>query len=310
MRSTFSWDITRGVSRPAEPCPSSPGFDLSVDQVEVGLVVRAVLRLLPAAGDRVPLVLEPAGEALGEGRALAPEPPLAVADAHLVDAADASIVGVELVVAPVRGVASHDRDSVGRLGHLHRRPLDQVRAGVMPLDRGPRLARPGFAARRDRLQRPLPDQRLQLLQRLLRGGLIHPAPSSTPPAGRSGLGRRPSRRSSPYAPGVVESAWPPRSLFSGTNLLAMKVAPCGSVMKVILTQGASNGGTTTWPPSCAALSAVASASSTAKVTFQCAATSGWSSAIGLSVATKSSKPSGAPLSAIRSRSSGSLCCRK
>ena len=93
-------------------------------------------------------------------------------------------------------------------------------------------------------------------------------------------------------------------LFSGTNLLAMKVAPWGSVMTVILTQGASNGGTTTSPPSSAALSAVASASSTANVTLQCAGTSGWSSAIGLSVATTSSKPAGAPISAIRLRRLG------
>src|SRR3954469_679902 len=57
----------------------------SIDQVEVGLVVRAVFRRLPAAGDRVAVVLEPAGEALSEGRALSPERPLTAADAHLVD---------------------------------------------------------------------------------------------------------------------------------------------------------------------------------------------------------------------------------
>jgi hypothetical protein len=43
-------------------------------------------------------------------------------------------------------------------------------------------------------------------------------------------------------------------LFSGTNLLAMNVAPCGSPMTVIrmvyvgVDQGASNGGTITFPP--------------------------------------------------------------
>jgi hypothetical protein len=52
-------------------------------------------------------------------------------------------------------------------------------------------------------------------------------------------------------------------------------------MTVILTQGASKGATTTWPPSCAAPSAIASASSTAKVTLQCAGTSGWSPARGV-----------------------------
>src|SRR5436190_18887640 len=92
------------------PCPSRGSLDLPVDQIEVGLEVHAVLRLLPAAGDRVATVLEPAGEALGKGFALAPEPPFAIADAHLVDAADAPVVGIELVVGPVRRVASHDRD--------------------------------------------------------------------------------------------------------------------------------------------------------------------------------------------------------
>src|SRR6202521_4346210 len=107
-----------------------------------------------------------------------------------------------------------------------------------------------------------------------------------------------------YAASTVESVWPPTSLFSGTNLLAVNVAPCGSVMTVILTHGASNGATTTRPPSCAAFSAVTSASSTANVTLQCGGVSGWSPAIGLSDATTSSKPSGAPLSAIRLRSPG------
>src|SRR5439155_18715724 len=64
-----------------------------------------------------------------------------------------------------------------------------------------------------------------------------------------------------YAAPTVESAWLPRSLFSGTNLLAVNVAHCGTVLTVIRTHGASNGGTTTWPPSAAARSAVASASS-------------------------------------------------
>ena len=40
-----------------------------------------------------------------------------------------------------------------------------------------------------------------------------------------------------------------RSRFSGTNLLAMNVAPCGSAITAIRTQGASNGGTSTVPPS-------------------------------------------------------------
>ena len=56
---------------------------------------------------------------------------------------------------------------------------------------------------------------------------------------------------------------PPRSLFSGVNLLATNVAPCASARTVIRTQGASNGDIP--PPSSVALAAAASASATAKV---------------------------------------------
>jgi hypothetical protein len=55
-----------------------------------------------------------------------------------------------------------------------------------------------------------------------------------------------------------------RSLFSGTNLFAVNIAPCGSAMTVDRIHGASKGGTITLPPSAAALSAMASASSTPK----------------------------------------------
>src|SRR4051794_23490020 len=187
-------------TRPTPGAVAQPSVspDPSVDQVEVRLVVRAVLGLLPPADDPVATVLEPAREALGEGRALAPELPLAVADAHLVDAADAAIVRVELVAGPVGGVAPHDRDSVGSRRQLHRRALDHVGAGVMPLERGPRLARPGFAAGRDRLQRPFADERLELLQGALRGGLIHFS-------------------SLAYAAPASVPCWPPKSRFSGTN---------------------------------------------------------------------------------------------
>jgi len=47
-------------------------LDLSIDQVEVGLVVLAGLGLLPTTDDRISVVLEPAGEALREGLAGAP----------------------------------------------------------------------------------------------------------------------------------------------------------------------------------------------------------------------------------------------
>src|SRR5262249_34902263 len=65
---------------------------------------------------------------------------------------------------------------------------------------------------------------------------------------------------------------PPRSRFSGTNLLAMRVAPCGSRMTVLRVHGASKGASTTEPPSSAALAAVASASSVPNVTLQWAGT--------------------------------------
>jgi hypothetical protein len=81
-------------------------------------------------------------------------------------------------------------------------------------------------------------------------------------------------------------------------------------MIVIRTHGASNGGTTTRPPSSAARAATASASSTAKVRPQCAGVSGWSSGIGLTLATTSSKRSGAPMPAILSRVPGLRASRK
>src|ERR671915_1350663 len=94
---------------------------LAVGEVKVGLPRAAVRRLLPATSDRVAVIADRRGEALRERCALAPELPLPVSDAHLVDAAYAAVVGVELEVGPVRGVAAHDRDAVGGFGHLHRR---------------------------------------------------------------------------------------------------------------------------------------------------------------------------------------------
>src|SRR5215203_1053498 len=69
----------------------------------------------------------------------------------------------------------------------------------------------------------------------------------------------------------------------------MKVAPCGSLMIVSRDQGASKGATITLPPSSVAFAAVASVSSTEKVTLQCGGVSRWSSGIGLRLATTSSK---------------------
>src|SRR5215218_5274344 len=52
------------------------------------------------------------------------------------------------------------------------------------------------------------------------------------PAGPLAFIRCESPPSLCYAAPTVESAWLPRSLFSGTNLLAENVARCGSVMTV------------------------------------------------------------------------------
>ena len=85
-----------------------------------------------------------------------------------------------------------------------------------------------------------------------------------------------------------------RSRFSGMNLLAVNVAPWGSLMTVMRTHGASNGATSTRPPSSIARTAVASASATPSVMLQCGAVSVSPSAIGMRLATTSSKRSGAP----------------
>src|ERR671911_397635 len=160
---------------------TTPLPDLTVGKVKVGLPRQPVRRLLPAAGDRVAVITDRRAEALRERFALAPELPLPVSDAHLVDAADAALVGVELEVGPVRGVTSHDRDAVGCLGHLHRRAHHQVCSGVMPFDGGPCLAGPRRPVWRLGLEGPFAYQRLEPLERLLCGWLVHRfAPSSLP----------------------------------------------------------------------------------------------------------------------------------
>src|SRR3712207_6467548 len=145
--------------------------DPAVGEVEIGLPPAPVRRLLPAARDRVTVVADRRREALRERYALATELPPPVPDAHLVDAADAALVGVELEVGPVRGVAAHDRDGIGRPGH--RRALHQVRPRVVPFDLRPGLARPRRPARRPGLEGPFADQRLEPPQRLLCGWLVH-----------------------------------------------------------------------------------------------------------------------------------------
>src|SRR5262245_55664392 len=143
-------------------------LDLGVDQVEVGLPAVALVEL-PAPLDPVPVLRDPGCEALGEGLAVAPELPLAVADAHLVDAADIPIVGVELVVGAVGRVAAHHADGIRRLRQLDHRALEQQPpiAALEPLERRAGLARPRVAARGNRREGPLTDEHLQLLECLL-----------------------------------------------------------------------------------------------------------------------------------------------
>src|SRR4029450_10552518 len=94
-----------------------------VDQVEVGLPAVSLV-VLPAALDPVAVLADGCREALVEGLAIAPKPPLAIADAHLVDAADVPVVGIELVVGAVGSIAAVDADAVGRLRHFHRPTLN------------------------------------------------------------------------------------------------------------------------------------------------------------------------------------------
>src|SRR5215203_3595330 len=147
----------------------------AVDQIEVGLPAVSLV-VLPTALDPVAVLADGRGEALVERLALAPELPLAVADAHLVDAADVPVVGVELVVAAVGGVAAVDTDAVGRLRHLHGRTLEQKLAALQPFKGALGLTRPRLAAGWRRRLAPLTDQHLELLERLLRSRLIHDYP--------------------------------------------------------------------------------------------------------------------------------------
>src|SRR5215211_6460544 len=147
----------------------------AVDQIEVGLPAVSLV-VLPATLDFVAVLADGRDETLVERLALAPQFPLAVADAHLVDAADVPVVGVELVVAAVGRVAAVDTDAVGRLGRLHGGTLEQKLAALQPFEGALGLTRPRLAAGRRRRLAPLTDQHLEFLERLLRSRLIHGYP--------------------------------------------------------------------------------------------------------------------------------------
>ena len=105
-----------------------------------------------------------------------PEPPLTVADAHVVDATHSAIVRVELEVGPIAGIATHDGEAVRRLGELDRRSLNQMCSRGVPFERGSPAARPGLSTWWSGLQDPVADQGVQLLQRLLRRRLVQSHP--------------------------------------------------------------------------------------------------------------------------------------
>ena len=100
-----------------------------------------------------------------------------------------------------------------------------------------------------------------------RGG--HPLRGPRREAAEGHLRRVAGVRGSP----VMRSANAIARYAGGTNLLAVNTAPWGSLSTVIRTQGASSGGARTFPPSCSARSAIASASSTANVMLQWAGVS-------------------------------------
>src|SRR5919106_5593724 len=117
-------------------CPLRP----CVHEVEVVLPCLAVVADLPAAGDRLAVSTEGAGEALGEVerrevRLVSPQLPDAIPEAHLVDASDAARVEVVLEVVPLAlGIGADDRDPVRRLWNRDLPPLDQEPLSRQPLE--------------------------------------------------------------------------------------------------------------------------------------------------------------------------------
>src|ERR1700728_3057942 len=119
----------------------------AIHQIEVGRVAVAALGLLPATGDRVSVLTDSGDETLIEWRALPPELPLAIVDGHLIHPTHAALVGVELEVGPIGGIATHHGQAVGRLGDLDGRSLRQMCSGRVPCEGGASAARPGLSAR-------------------------------------------------------------------------------------------------------------------------------------------------------------------
>src|SRR3954471_22658322 len=90
-----------------------------VGQIEV-LAPLAAGAVLPGTLDAAAVLAEAAGEALGEGRLVAPEPPDAVLQAGPVDPVDAAGVEVVLDQLPGLRVPAPHGGAVRRLGQLNR----------------------------------------------------------------------------------------------------------------------------------------------------------------------------------------------
>ena len=158
--------VIRSYSRSRAPQPAPaitqlrPRIDPKVGQVEVGGVMGAVLGLLPRTVDAPAVGPDDPGEALRKRLTLAPEPPRAIADAHLIHACHAPIIGVQLNVGSVGRIAPDDREAARRARHVDRRLNDQVCAGLMPPKDRLALPRPRLAGRTRCQQSPLANQRL------------------------------------------------------------------------------------------------------------------------------------------------------
>src|SRR5690606_38924452 len=82
--------------------------DFGIGAVEIEFPVFAVLGYLPEAGNSASIRAERAGEALIETGIVAPLPPNAIAQAHLIEARDATRVRVEHGVGVQRVIAANN----------------------------------------------------------------------------------------------------------------------------------------------------------------------------------------------------------
>src|SRR5947209_18805924 len=148
----------------APPSASGRSDDAFVGQKEIVLVRGTVMSDLPLALNRVAIVAEAAGEALGKVQwrevvLLAQQSPLAVEEAHLIHANDAARVEVMLAVVAATESVGHDAHAVGRVRTVDMRALHQVSAANRPVEFCPASRTGGLGTGKARLNRPRPDQR-------------------------------------------------------------------------------------------------------------------------------------------------------